>query len=187
VLRALVSLFLNPLVLILLAASVISGVLGEGLNATLIALMIVLSLALNFLQMFRSEQAAARLQSMIRPSTRVWRDGTVTAIPVAEIVPGDLLELRAGDLVPADATLQTANALSVDEAALTGESMPVQKRHGSGAEGLLFAGTSIVSGAGQALVTATGPRTQFGAIARGLVERAPPTDFEVGTPGIPSV
>src|SRR6266487_3314749 len=180
-LRALVSLFLNPLVLILLAASVISGALGEGLNASLIALMIVFSLALNFLQMFRSEQASARLRSMIRPSTRVWRDAELVDVPVSEVVPGDLLELRAGDLVAADATLQTASTLSVDEAALTGESMPVQKRPGTEDESLLFAGTSVVSGVGQALVTATGAHRQFGAIARELIERAPPTDFEVGT------
>src|SRR6266540_1312597 len=181
VFRALLSLFLNPLVLILLAASLISGALGEGLNATLIALMIVFSLALNFLQMFRSEQASARLRSMIRPLTRLWRDGGVVDVPVSEVVPDDLLELRAGDLISADATLLTASTLSVDEAALTGESMPVQKQPGANDDSQLFAGTSVVSGVGQAVVTATGSRTQFGAIARALVERAPPTDFEVGT------
>jgi Mg2+-importing ATPase len=180
-LRSVLSLFLNPLVLILLAASVISAVLGEVFNAGLIALMIALSLALNFFQMSRAEEAASRLRSMIRPLTRVWRDGQVHDVAVADVVPGDLLELRAGDLIAADATLQSASTLSVDEAALTGESMPVQKRPGTGPAGLLFAGTSVVSGVGQALVTATGPRTQFGTIARGLVERAPPTDFEVGT------
>jgi len=181
VFRALLSLFLNPLVLILLAASLISGALGEGLNASLIALMIVFSLVLNFLQMFRSEQASARLRSMIRPLTRVWRDGEVVDVPVSEVVPDDLLELRAGDLISADATLLTASTLSVDEAALTGESMPVQKQPGANDDSRLFAGTSVVSGVGQAVVTATGSRTQFGAIARALVERAPPTDFEVGT------
>src|SRR6266540_1539039 len=181
VFRALLSLFLNPLVLILLAASLISGALGEWLNASLIALMIVFSLVLNFLQMFRSEQASARLRSMIRPLTRVWRDGEVVDVPVSEVVPDDLLELRAGDLIAADATLLTASTLSVDEAALTGESMPVQKQPGANGASQLFAGTSVVSGVGQAVVTATGSRTQFGAIARALVERAPPTDFEVGT------
>src|SRR6266511_1139830 len=121
VFRALLSLLLNPLVLILLAASLISGALGEGLNATLIALMIVFSLALNFLQMFRSEQASALLRSMIRPLTRVWRDGEVLDLPVSEVVPHYPLELRAGDLVSADATLLTASTLSVEEAARTGE------------------------------------------------------------------
>ena len=97
-----------------------------------------------------------------------------------EVVPGDLLELRAGDLLPADATLLTAVTLSVDEAALTGESLPVEKHVGDGPDGSSFAGTSVVSGVGQALVTATGAHTQFGAIAHALVEKAPPTEFERG-------
>jgi Mg2+-importing ATPase len=142
--------------------------------------MIVLSLTLNFVQMFRSEQAAGRLQRLIRPTSTVWRDGRPQEIPVREIVPGDALELQAGDLIAADAVLQSTGALSVDQAALTGESMPVQKRAGAGPESRLFAGTSVVSGVGQALVTATGRHTEFGAIARALVERAPPTDFELG-------
>ncbi len=180
-LRAFLGLFLNPLVIILLAASVISGLLGETVNAILIALMIILSLALNFFQMFRSQQAVSKLHSLIRPTTTVWRDGSPREIAVGNIVPGDLLELCAGDLVAADAVLQPPSALSVDEAALTGESMPAQKRGGAGPERQLFAGTSVVSGVGQAVVSATGRRTQFGAIARGLIERAPPSDFELGT------
>jgi P-type Mg2+ transporter len=170
----------NPLVLILLAASLVSGLLGEVLNATLIALMVVLSVGLNFVQVFRSEQAADKLRSIVAPTTTVWRDGSVVEIPVREVVPGDLLEMRAGDLVPADAELHTASTLSVDEAALTGESLPVDKRAHAGRAACLFAGTSIVSGVGQAVATATGPRTQFGAIARALVEKAPPTEYERG-------
>jgi P-type E1-E2 ATPase len=81
-------------------------------------------------------------------------------------VPGDLVQLRAGDLMPADATLLSAVTMSVDQAALTGESLPVHKDVGGGAESQLYAGTSIVSGLGQALVGATGARTQFGAIAQ---------------------
>jgi Mg2+-importing ATPase len=180
-LRSLFGLLLNPLVLILLAAGLISGALGEVVNASLITLMVVMSLALNFFQMFRSEQAASKLHNLIRPSTTVWRDGRPVELPVHEIVPGDLLELRAGDLIAADAVLQSPGALSVDEAALTGESMPVQKQAGGGTESQLYAGTSVVSGMGQARVTATGRHTQFGLIARSLIEHAPPTDFEIGT------
>lgn len=179
-LRSLLGLLLNPLVLILLVASVMSGLLGEAVNAGLIALIVILSIALDFLQMFRSQQAARALQSLIRPTATVWRDGRPTEVPVREIVPGDLLELQAGDLVPADAVLEAGGTLSVDEAALTGESMPVLKRPGPGPEGQLFAGTSVVSGRGRARVTATGRRTRFGAIARALIERAPPTEFEIG-------
>ena len=170
----------NPLVLILLAASLVSGLLGEVLNAALIAVMVVLSVGLNFVQVFRSEQAAHRLRSLVAPTTSVWRDGSLVEIPVREVVPGDLLEVRAGDLVPADAELHTASTLSVDEAALTGESLPVEKHALDGRVECLFAGTSIVSGVGQAVVTATGQRTQFGAIARALVEKAPPTEYERG-------
>src|SRR6266567_2271573 len=180
VLRAGIAFSSNPLVIILLVASLVSGVLGEVLNATLIALMVVLSVGLNFVQVFRSEQAAHKLRSMVAPTASVWRDGSLLEIPVRTVVPGDLLEVRAGDLVPADAKLQTVSTLMIDEAALTGESMPVEKEALDGHSALLFAGTSVVSGMGQAVVTATGSKTQFGAIARALVEKAPPTEYERG-------
>jgi Mg2+-importing ATPase len=170
----------NPLVLILLAASLISGVLGEVLNAAIIAAMIVLSVILNFYQVFSSEQAARKLRTMVALTASVWRDGRMQDIPARDIVTGDLLEIRAGDLLPADATLETAATLSVDEAALTGESLPVERHAGNGPDGQVFAGTSIVSGVGQAIVTATGRHTQFGAIAHALVEKAPPTECEAG-------
>jgi P-type Mg2+ transporter len=170
----------NPLVLILMVASLVSGALGETLNATLIASLVVLSIVLDFYQVVSSEQAARKLQSQVALTAAVWRDGRMDEVPAREIVPGDLLELRAGDLVPADARLETAVTLSVDEAALTGESLPVEKRATDDVAGQLFAGTSIVSGIGRAIVTATGRRTQFGAIAHALVEKAPPTDFELG-------
>src|SRR5207245_6683210 len=117
---------------------------------------------------FRTQQAAHKLRSMVAPTATVWRDGRPCEIPIRSVVPGDLLEVRAGDLVPADAELQTVSTLMVDEAALTGESMPVEKEARDDHSALLFAGTSVVSGMGQALVTATGSKTQFGAIARAL-------------------
>ncbi len=178
--RSLVALVGNPLVVILLAASIISGALGDPINSVLIALMIALSVALNFFQMYRSEQAANRLRGLVAPTCAVWRDGRQVELPVRDVVPGDVLQLRAGDLIPADAELVSAETLTVDEAALTGESLPVEKRAGAAESSRLYAGTSIVSGIGQAVVTAIGHNTQFGAIARQLVERAPPTDFEVG-------
>src|SRR5581483_2607645 len=129
---------------------------------------------------YRSERTAHALRSLVAPTTRVWRDGRLAEVPVSAVVVGDLLELRAGDLVAADATLVTASTLALDEAALTGESLPVEKRAGEGASGRLFAGTSVVSGVGRAVVTATGRHTEFGAIARALLEKAPPTEFERG-------
>ncbi|HLH21737.1 MAG TPA: magnesium-translocating P-type ATPase [Chloroflexota bacterium] len=185
--RTLLGFLANPLVLILLAASIVSGVLGEPVNATLITLMIVLSVALDFFQVYRSEQAAAKLQALIPTMTTVWRDGRPVEVPLREVVPGDLLDLRAGDLIAADATLLAATTLSLDEAAMTGESLPVEKRpvsaptDAAAPENVVLAGTSVVSGVGQALVTATGAHTQFGAIARGLADKAPPTAFELGT------
>lgn len=179
-LRSGLGLLANPLVLILLAASVVSGIVGEALSAAIIVTIVLLSVGLDFFQTFRSEQAANRLQSLVALTARVWRDGTLTDIPLREVVPGDVLELHAGDLLPADGKLLSAVTLSVDQAALTGESLPVEKRVGDGAEGQLFAGTSVVSGIGRAEVTATGARTQFGAIAHALVEKAPPTEYERG-------
>jgi P-type Mg2+ transporter len=180
VLREGLGLLANPLVLILLVAAVVSGFLGEPLNAAIIIFIVLLSVGLDFYQVFRSDQAANRLKGLVALTTIVLRDGRRTAVPVREVVPGDVLELRAGDLVPADATLLTPEPLTLDEAALTGESLPVEKQPGSGAQAGLFAGTSVVSGVGQAVVTATGVRTQFGAIAHALVQRAPPTEFEHG-------
>jgi P-type Mg2+ transporter len=170
----------NPLVLILLVAAVISGFLGEALDAAIIVLVVMLSVALDFFQVFRSEQAANRLKSLVALTTTAIRDGQPIEVPVREVVPEDVLELHAGNLIPADATLLTPEPLSLDEAALTGESLPVEKRGGSEQPAQLFAGTSVVSGVGRAVVTATGARTQFGAIAHALVQKAPPTEFERG-------
>lgn len=179
-LRTVLALVSNPLVLILLAASVVSGMLGEALNASIITLMVLLSLTLDFFQIYRSEQAARKLQHLIAPTATVWRDGAPRQIPVRDIVPGDLVILRAGDLIPADGKLVRAISLTVDEAALTGESLPVEKRAEAPPLNQVYAGTSVISGVGQAVVVATGGRTQFGAIARALVERAPPSAFETG-------
>jgi len=179
--RTLLGFLANPLVVILLVASLISGLVGETFNAGLIALMVVLSVGLDFFQVYRSQQAASKLQALIAATTTVRRGGQALEIPVREVVPGDILELRAGNLLPADARLLSAVTLTADEAAMTGESLPVEKRPGDGPEGVVLAGTSVVSGMGVAVVTATGANTQFGAIARGLLEKAPPSEFELGT------
>jgi Mg2+-importing ATPase len=181
VLREGLGLLGNPLVLILLVAALVSGFLGEPLDAAIIVIVVLLSVGLDFFQVFRSDQAATRLKSLVALTTSVIRDGRQADIPVREVVPGDIIVLRAGALLPADATLLSPEALTVDEAALTGESLPVEKRGlADSKQALLFAGTSVVSGIGQAEVTATGAKTQFGAIAHALVQRAPPTEFERG-------
>ncbi|MGZ3425624.1 MAG: magnesium-translocating P-type ATPase [Polyangia bacterium] len=169
-------LFGNPLVVILLVAGVTSAVLGEHVNAALIIAMVALSVIVNFVQTFRSQRAVERLRAGVAPTATVLRDGAFRELPRREVVPGDVVQLGAGDLVPADAKLLQARDLHVHEASLTGESMPVEKE--AGAEVCL--GTSVVSGNATALVTATGARTQFGEIAARLVAHPPETEFERG-------
>lgn len=184
--------FANPLVIILLLASAVSFLVGEHLNGVIIATMVVLSVALNFFQTYRSQQAADRLRATVAPQATVCRDGRWQEIPRREVVPGDLIRLAAGDMVPADAQLLEERDLHVQEAALTGESLPVEKSvlppDATGAtatdsndEDRVFLGTSVVSGTATALVTATGPATVFGDIAARLVVRPPQTEFERGT------
>jgi Mg2+-importing ATPase len=179
----------NPLVLILLVASVTSAFLGQVIDAIIIAAMIVLSVVLNFIQAYRSEKAVVRLREQVAPTATVKRDGNWIELPRRQLAPGDVVRLSAGDLVPADARLLQSQDLHVQQAALTGESMPVEKCVGEGeadATGatrpdLVFLGTSVVSGTATAVVVATGPRTSFGDIAARLSERPPETEFDRGT------
>ena len=188
--------FVNPLVIILLMASAVSFAVGERLNAAIIATMVLLSVALNFFQTYRSQRAADRLRATVAPRATVLRDGAWGEIPRREVVPGDVVRLAAGDLIPADARLLEARDLHVQEAALTGESLPVEKdvarpdapggahvaeEDTATARDRVFLGTSVVSGTATALVTATGRATVFGDIAARLVVRPPQTEFERGT------
>ncbi len=179
----------NPLVLILLVASATSALLGQAVDAIIIAAMVVLSVVLNFIQAYRSEKAVQRLRDQVAPTATVKRDGNWIELTRRQIVPGDVVRLSAGDLVPADARLLRSQDLHVQQAALTGESMPVEKYVGGGESDandatrpdLVFLGTSVVSGTATALVVATGPRTSFGDIAARLSERPPETEFDRGT------
>jgi Mg2+-importing ATPase len=185
----LVRLFANPLVIILLVASVIAGSLGQHVDALIIATMVMLGVTINFWQSYRSQQAAERLRSAVLPTATVLRDGAWLEIPLRNVVPGDVFRLSAGDLVPADARLLESRDLSVQQSMLTGESLPADKSAsaaghddtiGADARDLVFLGTSVVSGTGTALATATGPKTMFGDIAGRLRSRAPETEFEHG-------
>jgi P-type Mg2+ transporter len=178
--------FANPLVIILLIASVISAFVGEPVDAAIIALVVLLSVALNFIQTSRSQRAAERLRAQVAPTASALRDRMWTEIPRREIVPGDVIRLSAGDLVPADARLIESRDLHVNQAALTGESLPVEKDAMPSANvdyprDMVFLGSSIVSGTAIAGVTATGADTAFGDIAARLAERPPETEFERGT------
>jgi P-type Mg2+ transporter len=182
-------LFASPLIIILLTASVISAALGEVINASIIVMMVLLSVALNFIQTYRSQKAVDRIRREVAPTATVLRDGQWVEIRRREVVPGDIIKLGAGDLVPADADLVQARDLHVQQAALTGESLPVKKspvdsqrrQPESSEHHKVFLGTSIVSGTGTAVVTATGKNTTFGDIATRLATKPPETEFERGT------
>lgn len=190
VLAQILSYFANPLVVVLLLAAVISGALGELVDAGIIIVMVLLSVALNFTQTYRSQRAAERLHLQVAPAALVLRDGQWTSIPRRALVPGDIIRIAAGDLVPADARLIEAHDLHAHQAALTGESLPVEKQAGDfgapagnpgEARNAVFLGTSVVSGTATALVFATGRATAFGDIALRLAARPPETEFERGT------
>jgi P-type Mg2+ transporter len=180
-------LFLNPLVIILVVAASASLVLGDASDALIILVMVLLGVAINFIQTFRSQQAIARLRADVSPTATVLRDGTWQEIDRRKVVPDDIVRVSAGDLIPADGRVLEARDLYVQQAALTGESLPAEKdsRPGEGsvskgpdAPNLVFMGTSVISGTGTLVVVATGPRTAFGAIAQRLAMRPEETEFE---------
>ena len=167
----------------MLIAAIVTGILGDRINASVIIVIVVLSATLDFVQTLRSQNAADKLRNQVAPTATVLRDGKESEILRREIVPGDVIRLIAGDLVPADAHLLAARDLHVNQATLTGESLPVEKEANNPDPALhmVYLGTSVVSGTGTALVTATGKQTQFGDIAARLATRSPETEFERGT------
>jgi hypothetical protein len=124
--KQLLLLFANPLVIILLIASLVSAMIGDVVNASIIVVIVLLSSALNFTQTARSQRTAERLRKEVAPTATALRDGDWRVIPRRELVPGDLIQLVAGDLIPADARLVESRDLHVQQAALTGESLPVE-------------------------------------------------------------
>jgi P-type Mg2+ transporter len=173
----------NPLAIVLLVASGLSALLGETVDAALISAMVVFSVAINLVQTWRSQRAAERLRQQVAPTASVLRDGVWSELPRRDVVPGDIVRLSAGDLVPADARLVESRDLHVQQAALTGESLPAEKETGAADDdprGIVWLGTSVVSGIAIARVTATGAATQFGDVVARLASRAPETEFERG-------
>jgi len=166
--------FKSVLILILIVATIISLVTDHTLDATVIFAIVLVSATLGFTQEYRAERALEALKKMLSPTAVVIRDGKETTVPAREIVPGDILILREGDRVPADARLIEAISLQTNEASLTGESMPVYKEIGRSPEdasildrkNMVFSGTEVTSGKGKALVVATGMNTEFGKIAK---------------------
>ncbi len=170
--------FTDFIVLLLLAAAVVSGLLGETIDAVAIGVIVLLNAIIGFVQEYQAEQAIAALKQMTAPHARVMRGGQIEDIAAREIVPGDVVMVEQGDIVPADARLVSSQNLQIEEAALTGESVPVQKRAVDDIppaaslgdrRNMLFASTRVTYGRGQALVTGTAMNTELGKIA-GLVE-----------------
>jgi len=182
--------FGNPLVLILLVASMISAATGDLGNFAIIFTMVLLSVALDFVQEHRASIAAARLRQSVALRARVQRDGPAQDVDVARIVPGDIVLLAAGDRVPADCRVLDAVDFFVNQGLLTGESYPVEKRPGDlpadatelqQAVNAVFMGSTVVSGGARVRVAATGSATALGGIAHSILVRPPPTAFEIGT------
>jgi len=179
--------FKSLIIWILIVAGVISGALGEVLDAVAILAIVVLNAAIGFYQEFSAEKSIAALQKMTAPQAKVLRSGEMIVVPASGIVTGDVLALEAGDIVAADARLLSASSLKCVESALTGESLAVTKeptttdqrdRPLSDRDGMVFMGTSVAAGTAQAVVVATAMGTELGRIA-GLIETA---DGETGTP-----
>ena len=177
----------EPLVAILIVAALISGATGDWASFTIILCILAASVALDVVQEHRAEAAAEALRRSVAIHAVVLRDGAPTEIPAEEVVPGDIVDLTAGDLVPADGIVLSAHAAQANEALLTGEPYPVEKRPGpvaaetpAEATSALFGGTSIVAGEARMLVVATGAAARFGGIAAALRAEAPPSAFQRG-------
>jgi Mg2+-importing ATPase len=180
--------FANPLILILLFASALSAWTGDVVSFVIIVAIVLLSVVLDVVQQRRAENAVDALRRSVGLKATVIRDGATREIHVERLVPGDVVRLSAGDIVPADCRLLETASLYVNQSLLTGEPYPVAKDAAAQAESAnsaeasnaAFAGTSVISGSATALVCETGRRTELGAVARSLAARRPRDAFEQG-------
>jgi Ca2+-transporting ATPase len=177
--RRLLRQFADLLIWVLIAAALVSGALGEWVDAAAILAIVVLNGVLGFVQEGRAEQALAALRKLSSPHAKAVRDGRSQNLPAAELVPGDRIDLEAGDRVPADVRLVNTSALRVEEAALTGESVPADKDHRELLDAnaplgdrvnMAYMGTAVAGGTAAAVVVATGMNTEIGHIA-GMLQR----------------
>ena len=178
----------SPLLLLLAFAAAGSALTGDWIDAVIVGAIIVATVALGYSREYRAQKALAALGARLRSRTTALRDGKTLQVASEEIVPGDVVLLSAGSLVPADAILLEATDFFVSEAALTGESFPVQKHPGvldpstqlAQRTNCVFLGTNVRSGTARCLAVATGRATEYGAIARRLAVRPPEDEFERG-------
>ena len=172
------SYFQNPLIIILIIAALISGLTGELKSMAIILSMILLSVILNFYQEHKSSKAAEKIARRIAIRAQVWRDGKKIELETKYIVPGDIVSLAAGDIVPADGKIISANDFFLNEASLTGESLPLEKFAENNND--IFSGTNVISGFGEFLVTNIGLSTEFGQIAQNITRPEEENAFEKG-------
>ena len=180
--------FKSPLVLLLVAAVILSALLGETSDVLIILFILLATGTMSFIQERHAGKAVEKLRSIIRTKVKVTRDGNQKEVYTEEIAPGDILSFAAGDIIPADCLLYEENDLHVNEATLTGETYPAEKELGalpaetgiSKRTNVLFEGTSIVSGSGLAIAVLTGKDTVFGTISASLSKPADETAFERG-------
>jgi Mg2+-importing ATPase len=180
---------LNPLVILLAVLAAVSFATGDPRAATMMLLMIALSVGLRLIQEAKASSAAAKLKAMISVNATVLRGGPAEEVPVSHLVPGDVVQLAAGDMIPGDVRVVQAKDLFVIQGSLTGETFPVEKfvaekRSDTSSPleltSIAFLGTSVGSGAATAVVVATGKDTYLGGMAEALQEHAPPTAFDRG-------
>ncbi|MDD5436671.1 MAG: magnesium-translocating P-type ATPase [Candidatus Omnitrophica bacterium] len=189
VLIQILSKFVNPLVIVLLVIAAFSIFFGEKIEALLVILMAIMSVFLSFIQEYRAGREAEKLSEMVRATATVYRDGQAHEVKIREIVPGDIVDLFAGDMIPADLRIISCKDLFINQASLTGESFPIEKisapiqyKGSSPSEltNIAFMGSSVVSGTGLGIVVKTGIATQFGELSRRLAGIAVETGFDKG-------
>jgi Mg2+-importing ATPase len=181
--------FRNPLVIILLIASGLSAATGDVASFFIVVTIVMLSMTLDFVQEVRAQNAVEALRRSVAVQASVRRNGACVSMPIDQLVPGDIVELIAGDLVPADSRLLESRDLFINQALLTGEPYPAEKQAGdqalgaenpAGASNAVFAGTSVISGTATVVICRTGGRTALGHLATSLAEKPPATAFAVG-------
>jgi Mg2+-importing ATPase len=181
--------FRSPLVIILLVASGLSAATGDLASFLIVVTIVTASITLDFVQEVRAQNAVEALRRSVAVQATVRRDGASLVVPIDQLVPGDIVELIAGDLVPADSRLLECRDLFVNQALLTGEPYPAEKQasdralgaeNPAGASNAVFAGTSVISGTATIVVCRTGNRTALGHLATSLAEKPPATAFAVG-------
>ena len=186
--RLLLSQFKSPLVLILIFAAIVSGIVGEWMDAAIVLAIVLGSTILGFVQEYTASNAVEKLRSQVTIKSSVLRGGKPQMLPSEQVVPGDVVVLSAGSLIPADGVVLEADDFFVNQAVLTGETFPVEKKpatvpaNASLAErtNCVFMGTSVSSGTAQVLIVQTGKATVFGQVAERLSLRPPETEFERG-------